>query len=490
METVLEKTSRTETLAGRVYLWLMLLGLPLVVHNGYFDITETKTLWFAAWTGIYLLARGVCAVQSGERLRLPPCAVWAGLCFALLCLFSTALSGHLAESFFGPRGRWQGAGMMLLYALLFAGLSPSGLRGRDVFLPLAAGMALTGSLAVLQHQGLSVPGLDRELIAFDRGRYISTLGNINLAGAYFSLTVPVMAALFLTEEKGRLRAVWGVLFLAGLWAAMAVRSESTILGIGTALLLLPGILRRNGNALRRWPLLFPLLAAGMWAYALLCAATGAYLSALTRFLLRPWVTGPLALGGVLGWLWCRHADDGVMLRRAKGWCVLLAILLSAGGIGVLLLNTALRRIPLGELGEWLRFSESWGTDRGKVWAYCLEIYGEFSPLDKLMGGGCGVLAWIDVTRRIFPDAVLDAAHSEYLQILLNWGALGLAAYLTWIWMAFRDMIRKESRISAVLLAGLAAYAAQAAVNIAQAPGVALFFVFLALGRCGKEPGER
>ncbi len=482
METVREKMTRTEAVVGRIYLWLTLFGLPLVIHNGYFDITEAKTLWFTVWTVIFLIARFICAVQNGESLRVSSAAVWAGLVFALVCLFSTALSGRLSESFFGPRGRWQGAGMMVLYALLFASFSVPGLRERDVFLPLAAGMTLTGILAVLQHQGLSVPGLDRELIAFDRGRYISTLGNINLAGAYFSLTAPTAAALFLTEEKKSLRVWWGGVLLAGLWAAMAVRSESTILGIGTAMLLMPGILRHNGNALRRFPLLFVFLGVGMWAYALVCGARGAYLSALTRFLLYPWVTGTLAVGGILGWLWCRRADDGVLRRRAKGWCILLAVMLAAGGVCILLLNTVLRHIPLGELGEWLRFSESWGTDRGRVWAYCLEIYGEFAPLEKLIGGGCGILARIDVTRRIFPDAVLDTAHCEYLQILLNWGLLGLAAYLIWIGKAFRDLIRKDSRLSLALLAGLIAYAAQASVNIAQTPGIALFFVLLAVSR--------
>ena len=131
---------------------------------------------------------------------------------------------------------------------------------------------------------------------------------------------------------------------------------------------------------------------------------------------------------------------------------------------------------------WLRFSDSWGTDRGKVWAYCLRLYREFPLPEKLLGGGCGILAELDVRHRIFPDAILDAAHSEYIQILLNWGLLGLFSWLGWLVFTARDVLRRGDGLSLALLAGLLGYAAQAAVNIAQTPGIAMFFVLLAVAR--------
>ena len=44
METKVKPT--VETWLCRGYLFLMLALLPLAVHNGFFDITETKTICF------------------------------------------------------------------------------------------------------------------------------------------------------------------------------------------------------------------------------------------------------------------------------------------------------------------------------------------------------------------------------------------------------------------------------------------------------------
>ena len=49
------RESKIVTMLGRIYLSVMLVGLPLVVHDGYFDITETKTLWFVVFSIVYLV---------------------------------------------------------------------------------------------------------------------------------------------------------------------------------------------------------------------------------------------------------------------------------------------------------------------------------------------------------------------------------------------------------------------------------------------------
>ena len=76
--------------------------------------------------------------------------------------------------------------------------------------------------------------------------------------------------------------------------------------------------------------------------------------------------------------------------------------------------------------------------------------------------------------------MLDAAHCEYLQILLNWGILGLGAYLVWIVSVIKKGFRSGDPLARTMAAGLTGYAFQALVNIAQAPGVTLFFLMLAL----------
>ena len=482
MDTTEIKKEHILTVAARVYLWGVLLGLPLILHDGYFDITETKTVWFAAWSVLFLLFRGAMALQYGARPLRLGIGEWAALALGTIVLLSSAMSGMFRDSVLGSYGRWQGAGMFWLYIALYLFFPGDRVRERDVAAPLTAGLVLTGTLAILDHLGWEVLGLSAGLIDFDRGRYTSTLGNINFAGAYLSLCIPVVLWYLLHGKKPLHCLGWGAAALVGLWSAMAVRSECTILGVGTALVLMPFLLKEDAAALRRWGLLWPGLAAGMQLYGWIARGRGAYLSALTRLLLSPAVSAAVALAGGLVWLLLRKRK-GVAVRKAVRFYGLLLILAALlGGAGLALVNTAWKTLPLGELESWLRFSPAWGTDRGRIWIYCLELYRDFPWPDKLLGGGCGILAWMDASRRIFPDAILDAAHSEYLQILLNWGILGLAAYLGWLVCTARDVLRRREPLSLALLAGLIGYAVQAAVNIAQAPGICLFFLLLAIAR--------
>lgn len=470
-----------ETWLCRGYLFLMLALLPLVVHDGFFDITETKTIGFAVPTAAFVLARlGFTLYRvNGLPRRKLAAAEWAALALCLVCLAASVACGDFSGSFLGARGRYQGAGMLWLYAALFFAFAGVRVRRQDVLVPLGIGLSLSGALTVCNHLGWDVIGLCSQLGEFDRGRYISTLGNINFAGAYFTLTVPVCAAALLMEERRGRRIALSAVSVLGLWAAMAVRSECTVLGLGAAAVLLPLLLKRSPGALRRYPLLLTGTALSMLVYRWIVYDRGKYLSSLGRHLSEPALLLPLAALGLAAYFLLRKKEDKTLLlvRKIYGLALLAAAVLMAAAL--VLLNTAWRAVPLGGMDEWLRFSDAWGTDRGKVWKYCLTLYGEFPFWQKLLGGGCGVLAALDVQRRIFPDAILDAAHCEYIQLLLNWGVFGLAAYLAWIGLSLRRAVKSGGALSLALAAGLLGYAVQAGVNIAQAPGISLFFVLLA-----------
>ena len=170
----------------------------------------------------------------------------------------------------------------------------------------------------------------------------------------------------------------------------------------------------------------------------------------------------------------------LLVRKIYAYILLGAAVLAA--VVLVLLNTVWSAVPLGGMDDWLHFSDAWGTDRVGVWKYCLSLFGDFPFGKKLIGGGCGVLAALDVQHRYFPDAILDAAHCEYIQLLLNWGVLGLGAYLAWIVLALRRAWKKGGALAFALAAGLLGYGVQALVNIAQAPGISLFFVLLTVLR--------
>ena len=162
-------------------------------------------------------------------------------------LYCVRRGRDFAGSFLGERGRYQGLGMMWLYAALYFAFSGARVRSGDVLVPLGLGLFLSGALTVCNHLGYDVLGFCSQLGEFDRGRYISTLGNINFAGAYLTLVWPVCAAALLTERRLWKGILLGIVCVTGLWAAMAVRSESAVLGIGAALVLLPLLAKKRSR---------------------------------------------------------------------------------------------------------------------------------------------------------------------------------------------------------------------------------------------------
>ena len=489
METKIKPS--VEAWLCRGYLFLMLALLPLAVHDGFFDITETKTICFTVPTVVFVLARLGFTLyrENGLPRRKLAGAEWAAIAFCLICFIASVSGGDFAGSFLGERGRYQGLGMMWLYAALYFAFTGVRVREQDVLVPLCLGLFLSGALTVCNHLGWDVLGFCLQLREFDRGRYISTLGNINFAGAYLTLVWPVCAAALLAEKRLWKGGLLGIVCVVGLWAAMAVRSECAVLGIGAALVLLPLLAKNEPDALRRYPLLLAAAALSMLAYRAIVYDFGKLLSSLGRHLSEPVLMLPLAAISLAAYFLLRKREEKTLLlvRKVYAYVLLAAAVLAA--VVLVLLNTVWSAVPLGDMDEWLRFSDAWGTDRGGVWKYCLSLFGGFPLEKKLIGGGCGVLAALDVQHRYFPDAILDAAHCEYIQLLLNWGVLGLGAYVVWIVLALRRAMKEGGALSFALAAGLFSYGVQAAVNIAQSPGISLFFVLLAVLRAQNDAEE-
>ncbi|MBQ2895842.1 MAG: O-antigen ligase family protein [Oscillospiraceae bacterium] len=449
------------------YLVLLFLGLPLLLHNGYFDVMETKFAYFLLLTALWLLGLlWFAAMGQGLEGEGLPAGALACLVFCAAGILAALLGGHGRAALLAADNRYQGLLALLLYGAMVAGLSRCAM-GRLSLWALLGGFGVNGLLGVLNFLGFDPLGLIRPLTAFDRGRFLGLIGNINFFGAYMTLLTPAAALLACGAEKRWQRLGLGLLALLGLWGAMTARSESAVLGFGAAGLLLPLFARGRERKRSLW--LLPGLVLGMQSFALL---SGRDFSALTALLLRPAVSAALLFGGLGAYAL------GQRSRRAYGLALLGAVL--ALGLGLLLANTVIPAERLGRLGDWLVLDADFGSDRGAIWRSCFALYGEFPWWQKLIGAGSGVLARWDTLHRVFPDAVVDSAHNEYIHYLLTHGLVGLGAYLGFLFCALRAAYRSGSPLYRALGLGAAAYAAQALVNIAQSATTPLFLAILGL----------
>ena len=185
--------------------------------------------------------------------------------------------------------------------------------------------------------------------------------------------------------------------------------------------------------------------------AVLCAASGAFFISLFRcrgkarfmlivplslsaaVILKSGVeAGKVALAaGVLLSLPVAAGRDR-RLRRAAAVFAAVVIVLS---VALLALTSPASSGVLYEASELLhgRWNDSFGSGRIYIWRHCLKLF----PERPLLGGGPDTLGQRGIPPFVRWDPELgmlkrgiDAAHSEYLNILVNQGVLALLAYLS------------------------------------------------------------
>lgn len=485
-----------------VYLSALFFALPLAFHHLFFDITEAKQTVFLAASWLYLLALVLARVLlnppygAGKPAKRPLSpALWLLCAFCLAALIGGVFGGHPEDAFFGPNNRYQGLWTFFTYALTILAISRNTVDLRIPEAAFLAAAAVVSLLGVLNHFGVDPIGFMQNLSAKDQGRFLSTIGNLDFYGSYLCLALPVALGFFARAETPRDRALSLSALVVVSFGALATGSDSTALGLLAAAALFPLALFGRARECRRL-----LYGGSVFFVSALCFGlmrrslpSATYISGFSLFVSGTSAAAAFALLCAFLALLARAARPEKLLRFRKPYLFALlggALMLMAA---LVYLNTAGADVPLGGAENYLRFSGSWGTDRGKIWLFCARLYRSFTPLQKLFGGGPGALFYADAQNRVFADAALDAAHNEYLQYLLVAGGVGLAGYIGFFALALRSGARSLTRDPARLgfLFAAVAYAAQASVNIAQPFTTPLFFavlgVLLAQPPADKEP---
>ncbi len=483
------------------YLLLFMLIQPLVVHNAYFDITEAKQACFLLLSVSYVLC--ICCIRAYACVRarrfpdirgalralsVSDCCM---LAFTAMFCLSALLSPFPGEVLLAATNRYQGVLTIVLYAALWFCLSRN-----FAFHPLheaavAIGFCAVCALAVLQAFGLDPFSLRALLLPADRPRYLSTLGNINFYSGYVATLLPFFLSMW-CGARGRRRFLYGGALVCGAAGSLFTGSESFMLALIAMLLLAPFMLFWQPRALRRYLSGVMILLTVMQALFLMWRSAGPaelYVSFSMQALLSPpvWATSIFVCGAL--WVLVSKIQDAAPARCRKAYGRFLVALLFLAAAIILLANTAFSSKSFGAADRFLKLNESWGTDRGRIWRFCIEQFRMFPPLYRLFGGGPGCLYHLDAARNIFADASVDSAHNEFLHYLLTGGIAGLCCYLGLLISSCVSSARRcvNHPLAGTLLLCAFCYLAQSAVNIAQPVSTPYLFLFLGMLRACVPP---
>lgn len=383
------------------YTMLMLGVFPLFWgFEGYDAVTEWKFRFFAVATGLWLGAVTVLLLlgaAKGERYAFSVRAghLFMGL-FLVMGAFSAVTSEYGSLCLMGA-SRNTGYFTMVLYGLIFFGVSWLGQPRRSHIWAMAVAVTVSCIIAAIQLFGLNPLGLyPAGTSYYDKyvlwaGAFLGTMGNVGLFSAHLSLTVPVLAAFALRspERKDRLYLLPAVL---GLVLMILCDVEAGLVGLAVSLLVSVPVLIRD----RR----------------------GARVAAC--------VSGSAALGG-LGLVYVWPGTGGTLWEMSQ---VLHGKLL-----------------------------DSFGSHRGQIWKRCWELFRQKPWLGAGPGTAAEILNIRWEGQRYI--TVVDNAHNVYLGYLIEIGLVGALAYIAAAFSAVLTWVRRrDCDLIAAFGCGLIAYLVQ------------------------------
>lgn len=454
-----------------VWVYLMFTLFPLIYHDYYFDILETKvkTFSYLSLTMIVLvIGWGIFSgefaktFQSEEKFGFS-LTDWSMLIFWAVAGISTLAAGeYMKQAFTGEEGRFVGFAFIttitLAYFLVTRYLKFSK-HMVTAFLITSWLMCLFG---ITDFYNMNLLHFKDNIKETQYVIFTSFIGNINSYTVFVGFSVAVSAVLFvMSRESVKRTAFYFATMLVSMTALTMGKSDNGYLTLMAFFGLLPLAAFRTRTGLRRYLLTLAVYFTNIlriWHIELSRQAKGlsfiwidgmfphiAKLSALPAVIVLLWVLYAVLLlwdiksGRAKQAVYARGGAPEEPLPAALRYVWLAIIALAVLGAFMLFsqANGGTKQEAMqkfGPLGEYLFFDDEWGTQRGYVWRACWEEFLELDLFHKLIGTGpdCFSVQMLLHRYKEMSDTtgqIYDSAHNELLQYLYTTGILGLIAYL-------------------------------------------------------------
>lgn len=473
------------------YLIGIMFGLPLIFTDGYFNITETKSIYFHI-ISIALIAFVVSGAgrKKGSAVEAPSHNILAekaalspsDKAMALFCgimLISCIFSKH-SDCWLGLSSRYQGFYTIAVYTAVYFIVSRNFTSAQRFLFSSVLAFSVVCILGVLHCYGFDPLGLYDGIGDSYKTSFLSTIGNINFYSSYMCLLMPLVVCGFCLSQGKISRTVYTVALVLGSFGMMVTSSESFVVGFGSSLLIIPLFLYSRPHRLKRFLVSIIIIVLSSQAYMLIYNLTGKgniAVSRLLKILVNPCICAAIILFCLLAYLIVSRYPDKIKILKVVYPLCLIAFVLTVG-VCFILANT----VGLPRFNGAFKITSEWGTYRGKIWLFCAKTYlYKYSLKEKLLGTGLETLHITTASAKLFERKSLDQAHNEYLQYLMTTGLAGLTAYLSVIASTIYTVVKKlkDSTLAVALLTGLIAYWMQATVNIAQPFTTPIVYIYIA-----------
>lgn len=499
-----------------IFALVMLCVFPLVYHDFYFDILETKyqfycvaaiamvviVIGYGLWTGVLLEA---CKqIKTKNIIKGLSVTDWAMIALWFAHVMSWILCVDFRwEAFWGTSGRYNGVFLYTVYLLVYFTVTRLFVFRKwylDAFLVVGVLVCLFGISDYFQ---MDILGFKVNMIPEEKAKYTSTFGNINTYVVYVGAMMCVSTMLFALEKNmAKMLKYFAVMFISMI-ALIIGNSDSGYLTLAALFGFSPLYLFRTKTGVRRYIVaIAAFLTAVMFlgwtstTYADMVLDISGVFPILVRFKLLPLVTASMwGLAAIATVFAKKKKDEHDELHKGivLAWMAVIAAVVATVGFMLYDANFAGNAERYGALQSYLVFNDSWGSGRGFAWRATMEIYNNALTIpQKLFGYGADTLVLL--MFQYFPPTdgiVYDSVHNEYLHFLITVGFVGMVSYIVLLASAVIQMFKQmkdRPEIAAIAFA-IVAFAVQATVNINLPVVMPLIFQLLLMGIAKKEKTE-
>ncbi len=433
------------------YLFVMLVVSPVYMKDGYNGLGDAKYLIFRWATALFAAAAGTVYVlmavpvrgenREKKEIGLPDILMLVYLAVTLVSyLFSWDREGELL----GENGWHMGLVTQLLMTAVYFAMSGA---DPETYTDSRPGK-ISGIIAAVSLTAVFAVGiLNRfSVYPFSTGStdhtFISTLGNIDWYGGFWSATAPVLIGVFWTgKDKSPVwKTCFGFSVFVCFLTVITQGSEGVLLSVAVILLLILLLSADEEYLMRRAVWIIWLFTASAAAVRLITLAAPESLNYHGTFVdhLAYGDTGLVVFAAATVFTAAVTCMKRLHMRQLRAVRPYAAAAAGASGVITVILfilnSVGSGLYPFDGI-EGFRFSSSWGNSRGAIWQAACMAFASLDPLRKLIGVGpdgfAGLIYSNSETAQyiygVFGDVRLTNAHNVMLTLLTDYGIIGTAA---------------------------------------------------------------
>lgn len=481
---------------------LSLIIYPLIFTNLYTNLIATKYISFMLIAVVMFFSYTITSVFSNIDkngiFKPSPKDVWLNLSLTDICMLlylgattiSVVISEYKVEAFSGSCSNNMGLLYVIGLIMVYFAVSRSVRICKYLLFASSIGFLFLVIFALIQFMGFDLFGLFKSINWDVATNYISFLGNANIYSSYLCLMTPVFMCSALLNENIKYRIYYYFISFVGFLGLFCANSDGGYAGFFVAFLVILFVAAGYKERIIRFLYLgFFYCIASIVFFVLrnIFIDSARSISELTCFMTYGIATKIalvcfLLLIIILNLIQISSKPQIIIRKTIR---IIIAFFIFLFVFSIIYINILNPTASFGFLDDYLKFNDNWGTGRGYVWKWSINIFTDAPVKNKLFGHGMGTCG-IELLNNYGNIMKFDLgyffvnSHNEYLEILINCGLFGLISYVLVILSTIIRNFKNKNDYGIIFSLGIIAYCIQSFFIVMQPIVHPMLFIFIGL----------